>query len=36
LALLDPCGKSRQVLVLLADIVLLRKVDEVDDRLGSE
>ena len=34
--LLDPLGDLGQVLVLLADVVLLAKVDEEDDGLGCE
>jgi hypothetical protein len=34
--LLDPCGNLGQMLVLLANVVLLAQVDEVDDGLGRE
>jgi hypothetical protein len=34
--LLDPGSDLGQVLVLLADVVLLAKVDEVDDGLGRK
>lgn len=34
--LLDPCSNLGQVLVLLADVVLLAEVDEVDDGLGRK
>lgn len=34
--LLDPFGDFGKMLVLLADVVLLAKVDEVDNRLGGQ
>lgn len=32
----DPFGNLRKMLVLLADIVLLAQVDEIDDGFGRE
>jgi hypothetical protein len=34
--LLDPLSDLGKMLILLADVVLLAEVDEVDDRLGSK
>ncbi len=34
--LLDPLDNLGEVLVLLADVVLLREVDEEDNRLGRQ
>jgi hypothetical protein len=34
--LLDPVGNLGEMLVLLANVVLLAKVDEEDDRLGRK
>lgn len=34
--LLDPFGNLGQVLVLLADIVFLAEIDQVDDGLGRQ
>ena len=34
--LLDPLSDFGEMLVLLADVVPLAKVDEVDNRFGSE
>ena len=33
---LDPLSNLRQVLVLLPDVVLFAKIDEVYDRLGGK
>ena len=34
--LFDPFGNLRKMLVLLSDVILFAKVDEVDDRFGTE
>ena len=34
--LFDPFRNLRKVLVLLSNVIFFAKVDEVDDRLGSE
>lgn len=34
--LLAPLGDLGQVLVLFPDVILLRKIDQIDDGLGAE
>ena len=34
--LFDPFGNLWKMLVLLSDVILFAKVDEVDDRFGTE